>query len=56
MRNRRVNKIIFLTVIAFAFIFGWHTAVWSHGDKIQIIPEKLNVISGDSLQLKVMGL
>jgi len=56
MKIRRVNKVILLALFAFAMIFGWHTAAWSHGDKIQIIPEKLNVRSGDKLQVKVMGL
>lgn len=56
MKIRRVNKLIFFALIAFSLTFGWHTAAWSHGDKIQIIPEKLNVRSGDKLQVKVMGL
>jgi hypothetical protein len=56
MRNRRLKKLIFLTLIAFIATFGWNTAGWSHGDKIQIVPEKLNVRSGDNLQVKVMGL
>ena len=56
MEIRRVNKLIFLALIAFSITFGWLTAAWSHGDKIQIIPEKLNVRSGDKLPVKVMGL
>ncbi len=56
MKIRRVNKLIFLALIAFTMTFGLHTAAWSHGDKIQIIPEKLNARSGDKLQVKVMGL
>jgi hypothetical protein len=56
MKIRRVNKLIFLGLIAFTIAFGLHTAAWSHGDKIQIIPEKLSVRSGDNLQVKVMGL
>ena len=56
MRIRLVNKRIFLVLIAFTMTFGLNTAAWSHGDKIQIIPEKLNVRSGDELQVKVMGL
>ncbi len=56
MKIRRVNKLIFLALIVFTMTFGLHTAAWSHGDKIQIIPEKLNVKSGDKLQVKVMGL
>ncbi len=55
MKIRRVNELIFLALISFTMTFGLHTATWSHGDKIQIIPEKLNVRSGDKLQVKVMG-
>jgi hypothetical protein len=36
--------------------FGLDTAAWSHGDKIQIIPDKLDVRSGDNVQVKVIGL
>ncbi len=53
---RRVSKRIFLALITFAIVIGLNTAVWSHGDKIQIIPEKLSVRSGENLQVKVMGL
>ena len=56
MRIRLANKRIFLVLIAFTMTFGLNTAAWSHGDKIQIIPEKLNVRSGDKLPVKVMGL
>ncbi|MCP4295644.1 MAG: hypothetical protein GY786_08565 [Proteobacteria bacterium] len=49
MKIRRVNELIFLALISFTMTFGLHTATWSHGDKIQIIPEKLNVRSGDKL-------
>ena len=56
MRIRATNKLIFLTLIVFTVTFVWHPTAWSHGDKVQIIPEKLNVRSGDQLQVKVMGL
>lgn len=56
MRNRHINKLTSLILIALIVTFGWHTAVWGHGDKVQIVPEKLSVRSGDNLQVKVMGL
>lgn len=45
-----------MALVILTIMFGMHAATWSHGDKIQVIPEKLNVRSGDNLQVKVMGL
>jgi hypothetical protein len=56
MKIRRINKLMYFTIIVFTVSLGWHTAAWSHGDEIQIVPEKLNVRSGDNLPVKVMGL
>ncbi len=56
MRMKRDYNLLLIALIAVTFTFGWHAAAWGHGDKIQIIPEKLNVRSGDNLQVKVMGL
>ena len=49
-------KRILLTTLVLIISFCWITAVWSHGDKIQIIPEKLNARSSETLQVKVRGL
>jgi hypothetical protein len=56
MRVRRVNTPIYLALFTFAIAIGFNTAAWSHGEKIQIIPEKLSMRSGESLQVKVTGL
>jgi hypothetical protein len=56
MKNIKKYKRISLTTLVLALSFCWVTAAWSHGDKIQIIPESLNVRSGATLQVKVNGL
>ena len=56
MINLRARNLICLTLIAVVSTLGWLTPGWSHGDKVQITPEKLNVGSGDKLQVKVSGL
>jgi hypothetical protein len=56
MMIKGVHMQIFLALIVFAVSLGFDTAAWSHGDEIQIIPEKLSVKSGENLQVKVMGL
>ena len=47
---------ILLTTLMLALSFCWAAAAWSHGEKIQIIPETLSVRSGATLQVKVNGL
>ena len=56
MRTRRVNKRIFLALIAFTITFGLHSAGWSHGEETMIMPETLSAKSGGTLKVEVMGL
>ena len=56
MKNRKTYERILLTTLVLAISFCWITAAWSHGDKIQIIPETLSGRSGATLQVKVNGL
>jgi hypothetical protein len=56
MKNINRSERFFLTLLILAISLCWITAAWSHGDKIQIIPETLNVRSGATLQVKVNGL
>ena len=56
MKNTKAYKLVLFAIVALAISSCWATAAWSHGDKIQIIPEKLNARSGGTLQVKVSGL
>jgi hypothetical protein len=56
MKNTKTYERILLPVLVLAISFCWITAAWSHGDKIQIIPETLSARSGGTLQVKVNGL
>ena len=56
MKNIRPFKRTLIAAIIIAVNFCWITAVWSHGEGIQIAPETLSVRSGAKLQVKVNGL
>jgi hypothetical protein len=56
MKNRKPYERILLMALVLVTGFCWVTAAWSHGDKIQIIPETLSTRSGGTLQVKVNGL
>ena len=45
-----------LPLAPLAITFSWNAVAFSHGDKIQIIPETLNVQSGGTLQVLINGL
>jgi len=56
MKNTKKYKQLFWVTVTLAIIFSWNIPAWSHGDKVQIIPETLNARSGGTLQVKVSGL
>lgn len=56
MKMKKTHKRMLLSSLVLAISFSLATAAWGHGDKIQIVPEKLSVRSGDTLQVQVNGL
>jgi hypothetical protein len=56
MRNLNYYQKFFAVVIVSIVAIGMNSTAWSHGDKIQIVPETMTTQSGGTLQVKVNGL
>lgn len=56
MKNTKKYQNVFSVFVTLAIILSWNVPAWSHGDKVQIVPEKLNARAGGTLQVKVNGL
>ena len=56
MRNLNFYRRSLVIIAGFVMALGVSTSAWSHGDKIQIIPETIHTKSGATLQVKVSGL
>jgi hypothetical protein len=56
MRNVNFYRRLLLIITGLVIALGVNTSVWSHGDKIQIIPEAIHTKSGATLPVKVTGL
>jgi hypothetical protein len=56
MRNLNFYRRSLLIIAGFVMALAVSTPAWSHGDKIQIIPETIHTKSGATLLVKVNGL
>ena len=56
MRNLNYYRQFFAIAMVSIVAIGMNSTAWSHGDKIQIVPETMTAQSGGTLQVKINGL
>ena len=56
MRNVNFYRRLLLIITGLVMALAVSTSAWSHGDKIQIIPETIHTKSGAALPVRVSGL